>query len=148
MVLQCSADDGYLSEGGASFYAKKIQSRIAFEKQKTVEEQNRNLEANKRPLPGKEIFWCMMKSYFEKINKNLMIFFSITRTIFETKYNYLFYFYLTYLDVQDAELVLARVPRVPGTRGFFRPYCLATLFKPGGKLCHPHYYLAPAATKS
>ena len=52
--LQCS-DDGYLSEGGASFYAKKIQSRIALEKQKAVEEQNRKLDevANKRPLPGK-----------------------------------------------------------------------------------------------
>ncbi len=56
LKLQCSADDGYLSEGGASFYAKKIQSRIALEKQKTVEEQNRNLEANKRPLPGKDFF--------------------------------------------------------------------------------------------
>ena len=57
-VSQCSADDGYLSEGGASFYEKKIQSRIALEKQKTVEEQNRKLDevANKRPLPGKEKF--------------------------------------------------------------------------------------------
>ena len=60
---QSSIDDGYLSEGGASFYAKKIQNRIAFEKQKTVEEQNRKLDevctaagkaalAAKRPLPG------------------------------------------------------------------------------------------------
>lgn len=40
---QSSIDDGYLSEGGASFYARKIQSRIALEKQKTVEEQNRKL---------------------------------------------------------------------------------------------------------
>ena len=48
-----SIDDGYLSEGGASFYAKKIQNRIALEKQKTVEEQNRKLdEVSKRPLPG------------------------------------------------------------------------------------------------
>lgn len=38
-----SIDDGYLSEGGASFYAKKIQNRIALEKQKEVEEQNRKL---------------------------------------------------------------------------------------------------------
>ena len=51
---QSSIDDGYLSEGGASFYAKKIQNRIAIEKQKTVEEQNRKLEefSSKRPLPG------------------------------------------------------------------------------------------------
>ena len=51
---QSSIDDGYLSEGGASFYAKKIQHRIAIEKQKTVEEQNRKLEefSSKRPLPG------------------------------------------------------------------------------------------------
>ena len=58
--LQCS-DDGYLSEGGASFYAKKIQSRIALEKQKAVEEQNRKLDevANKRPLPGKKSFFTM-----------------------------------------------------------------------------------------
>ena len=49
-----SIDDGYLSEGGASFYAKKIQNRIALEKQKTVEEQNRRLDevVAKRPLPG------------------------------------------------------------------------------------------------
>ena len=41
-------------------------------------------------------------------------------------------------------------------RFFLRPYCLApaefledqlTLFKPGGRLCPPHYYLAPAAPK-
>lgn len=55
---QSSIDDGYLSEGGASFYARKIQSRIALEKQKTVEEQNKKLEevygkaAARRPLPG------------------------------------------------------------------------------------------------
>lgn len=51
---QSSIDDGYLSEGGASFYAKKIQSRIALEKQKEVEEQNRKLHdtSGKRPLPG------------------------------------------------------------------------------------------------
>ena len=36
-------DDGYLSEGGASFYARKIQSRIALEKQKEVEEQRNRL---------------------------------------------------------------------------------------------------------
>ena len=36
-------DDGYLSEGGASFYARKIQSRIAMEKQKEVEEQRNKL---------------------------------------------------------------------------------------------------------
>ena len=55
---QSSIDDGYLSEGGASFYARKIQSRIALEKQKTAEEQARKFEevydraASKRPLPG------------------------------------------------------------------------------------------------
>ena len=48
-----------MSEGGASFYARKIQSRIALEKQKTAEEQARKFEevydrtaASKRPLPG------------------------------------------------------------------------------------------------
>ena len=53
---QSSIDDGYLSEGGASFYARKIQSRIALEKQKTAEEQARKFEEvydrAKRPLPG------------------------------------------------------------------------------------------------
>ena len=32
-----------MSEGGASFYARKIQSRIALEKQKEVEEQRNRL---------------------------------------------------------------------------------------------------------
>lgn len=49
---QSSIDDGYLSEGGASFYAKRIQNRIALEKQKEVEEQNRKLDQRSRPLPG------------------------------------------------------------------------------------------------
>ncbi len=53
-----SVDDGYLSEGGASFYARKIQTRIALEKQKTAEEQRKKLEevydkaVTRRPLPG------------------------------------------------------------------------------------------------
>ncbi len=52
-----SVDDGYLSEGGASFYARKIQTRIALEKQKTAEEQRKKLDevydkATRRPLPG------------------------------------------------------------------------------------------------
>ena len=36
-------DDGYLSEGGASLYARKIQTRIAIEKQKAAEEQRLKL---------------------------------------------------------------------------------------------------------
>ena len=39
-----------MSEGGASFYARKIQTRIAMEKQKAAEEQRQKL--NGRPLPG------------------------------------------------------------------------------------------------
>ena len=35
------SEDGYLSEGGASFYARKIQNRIAIEKQKAAEEQRK-----------------------------------------------------------------------------------------------------------
>ena len=56
---QSSIDDGYLSEGGASFYARKIQTRIALEKQKAAEEQARKFEEvydraklSTRPLPG------------------------------------------------------------------------------------------------
>jgi hypothetical protein len=36
-------EDGYYSEGGSSFYARKIQTRIALEKQKTAEEQRKKL---------------------------------------------------------------------------------------------------------
>ena len=50
------SEDGYLSEGGASFYARKIQTRIAIEKQKAAEEQRKKLgevyESKRRPLPG------------------------------------------------------------------------------------------------
>ena len=43
-----------MSEGGASFYARKIQSRIAIEKQKTQEEQRQKFDGcgGRRPLPG------------------------------------------------------------------------------------------------
>ena len=53
----CGAvDDGYLSEGGASLYARKIQTRIAIEKQKAAEEQRLKhgdlAGPRSRPLPG------------------------------------------------------------------------------------------------
>ena len=41
-------EDGYYSEGGSSFYARKIQSRIAMEKQKTAEEQRKKLVKQKQ----------------------------------------------------------------------------------------------------
>jgi hypothetical protein len=42
-IIVVVQEDGYYSEGGSSFYARKIQSRIALEKQKTAEEQRKKL---------------------------------------------------------------------------------------------------------
>ena len=45
-------EDGYYSEGGSSVYARKIQTRIALEKQKTAEEQRRKLVSCRVLLTG------------------------------------------------------------------------------------------------